>query len=121
MMSTSATRIEMDDPKDRKEVGLDGVTHTETGGYERNYPAMLIGMLGVANRFRCRGLGKHLVRHAIGQARELARITACRFVNVDSMNTPDALKMYRECKFKEPGKQKRAGSVAMYYDLFEQH
>jgi ribosomal protein S18 acetylase RimI-like enzyme len=74
-------------------------------------------MLGVSEHYKGRGLGLHMVKSVIGQARAVSKEVGCRFVTVDSDPTPAALGLYEKAGFKHvPGQTKRE-TVSAYFDL----
>lgn len=103
------------------DVGVEAVhfAEAEGSGFLKTYPALKIGMLGVCEDYHGKGLGSFMVSVAIGQADALSEKTGCRFVIVDSADTPRATRMYENAKFRRvPGQSKRA-TVAMFYDVLK--
>jgi GNAT superfamily N-acetyltransferase len=50
------------------------------GGPEKDYPAMLIGNMGVDKKFRGKGLGSFIYEFCVGLARRLSKRVGCRYV-----------------------------------------
>lgn len=65
------------------------------------WPAVLIGMLGVDKDFQGggRGLGDYLLQFAIGQAQLVAETAAAKFIIADVYNDPYALALYKRNGF----------------------
>lgn len=120
-VTTSMHLIEIESPDQRLEMDLKHLVRTEGGKLVKRFPALLIGMLGVCTRYKGRGLGKYMVKHAIGQAHSLSRTIGCRLVAVDSDKTTEALALYRSVGFTEiDNREARRGTrhtVEMYFDL----
>lgn len=122
-VTTSMTTMQVQSSAQREKAGLQGIIVREGGAQFDKFPALLIGVLGVCVPHRKRGVGERMVRYVLGQA--LTGSVGCRFVQVDSEPTPEALGLYQKCGFERLEKQDRkravAGreeTVAMYYDLF---
>jgi GNAT superfamily N-acetyltransferase len=121
-VTTSMHLLEIESADQRRDVDLKGVMRCENGKHVRCFPALLIGMLGVCTRYRRRGLGKYMVMHAIGQAKNLSRMTGCRFVAVDSDRTDEAMGLYTSVGFNFlETKKKDRRTVEMYFDLGPLH
>jgi GNAT superfamily N-acetyltransferase len=67
----------------------------------KNYPAVLIGRLGVSARFRNRNIGSDAVSFIKAWFEEPANKTGCRFVLVDAYNDDSTLKFYKKNGFVE--------------------
>lgn len=65
----------------------------------RNYPAVLIGRLGVNKNFQGKGLGNELMDFIKSWFIDGNNKTGCRFVVVDSYNKERPLKYYRDNGF----------------------
>ena len=78
-------------------------------------PALLIGKLLVDGQFQKEGVGKNMVAAAIGIAKEINKLSACRFVMVHSH--PGAVGFYRRLGFKEITKDK--DHTTMLFDLLK--
>ncbi len=65
------------------------------------WPAVLIGMLGVDKDYRGGGrrLGDYLLQYAVGQAQLIAEIAGAKFIVADVYNDPYALAMYERNGF----------------------
>lgn len=116
-ITTSMNVVEIESA-DRQERGLQGIVVVQGQKFYDKFPALLIGMLGVCERYRGRGLGEHMVKWAVGQALSLGEIAACRFVVVDSDKNDAALRMYAKCGFTaRPGQKESRPALSMYFDL----
>lgn len=117
-MTASMGFTQHDDAKWRTLLGLVSIKFTATGKDEKRFPAMLIGMLGVDQRFRGRGLGRHMVKAAVVRAIAAADTIGCRIVHVDSDRTPEALALYQSVGFSMPdGQDAKRATAWMYFDL----
>ena len=65
----------------------------------KNYPAVLIGRLGVSVDFKRLGVGTELMDFIKAWFIDLNNKTGCRFVVVDSYNEPEPLNYYRQNDF----------------------
>jgi ribosomal protein S18 acetylase RimI-like enzyme len=90
---TLSTNIILIDQAER--AGLKVVTE------RKEWPAVLIGMLGVHKDFQGGGreLGDFLLQYAIGQAELVAEIAAAKFIVADVYNDPYALDLYKRNGF----------------------
>jgi ribosomal protein S18 acetylase RimI-like enzyme len=117
-MTTSMGYTEHDDSSWRGLLGLVGVKLRPNGKDLKRFPAMLIGMLGVDQRYRGRGLGRHMVKAAVVSALAAADTVGCRIVHVDSDRTPEALALYKSAGFVMPdGQDPKRATAWMYFDL----
>jgi|SRR5579859_1881876 len=116
-VTTSMTEIVIDDSPLRGFYGLTEILLRKGGGHRKRFPGLLIGMLGTCVRYRRRGLGEQMVKYAVGQASSASDVVACRFVAVDSDDTPEAKGLYEKVGFRPPEGQKRADTIRMLYDL----
>lgn len=75
------------------------VTNAKRG---MNYPAVLIGRLGVSSKFRGRGLhiGSQILDFLKGWFRSFDNKTGCRFIVVDAYNNDKTLNFYKKNGFK---------------------
>jgi len=64
------------------------------------YPAMLLGRLGVDNKFRRRAIGKCMCKWSIGLAENLSKEVGCRFI-VLVTKSESRVKFYKDCGFQE--------------------
>lgn len=108
--------VDLDDGSQREGMGLK-IPILANGFEIRRFPALLIGMLGVSKRYEGRGLGKVMVRYAIGQATELSLVTGCRFVTVDADLNDRAINMYTSLGFSRVKQKGTRRTVWMFYDL----
>jgi|SRR5712664_1593664 len=104
-------------PAQRGDYGLDELTLRKGGEHVKKFSCLLIGMLGTAENYVGRGLGKHMVKHAIGQAYVLSGQIGCRFVAVDSDPTELAMGLYAKCGFRKLLHKGARATVQMVYDL----
>jgi GNAT superfamily N-acetyltransferase len=116
-MTTSMTYVQLDESPLRALYKLTDILFRKGGGHHKRFPGLLIGMLGVCDGHRRKGLAEHMVKYAIGQARVASESVACRFVTVDSDATPEATGLYTKVGFTAPEGQKRADTVRMLFDL----
>ena len=68
----------------------------------RNYPAVLIGRLGVSSDYRGKGLnvGSQVINFLKAWFRTADNKTGCRFIVVDAYNNPHTLHFYEKNGFK---------------------
>jgi len=116
-VTTSMTEVVLEDSPLRLLYGLTEILIRKGGGHRKRFPGLLIGMLGVCDRYKRRGLGQHMVKFAVGQALGASDTVACRFVAVDSDVSPEALGLYEKVGFTAPAGQKRSDTVRMLHDL----
>jgi GNAT superfamily N-acetyltransferase len=117
-VTTSMTYVDLQASPLRVLYRLTEIVLRRGGGHHKKFPGLLIGMLGVCTHYQRRGLGAHMVKYAIGHARQASNSVACRFVAVDSDETVEAIGMYSGLHFTAPPDQKRDGhTVRMLYDL----
>lgn len=98
----------------------------------RNYPAVLIGRLGVSRKYRNQKIGSQIIDFIKAWFLSDHNKTGCRFVVVDAYNKEDVLHFYSNDNnkfsflFKEESQEKLYNSVAadealktrqMYFDL----
>lgn len=67
-----------------------------------SYPAVLIGRLGVASKYRRRGYnaGSQIIDFIKGWFRSMDNKTGCRFIVVDAYNNPQTLHFYEKNGFR---------------------
>lgn len=67
-----------------------------------NYPAVLIGRLGVSSEYRGKGLniGSQILDFIKGWFRSIDNKTGCRFIVVDAYNNPQTIHFYEKNGFK---------------------
>jgi ribosomal protein S18 acetylase RimI-like enzyme len=127
-VTTSMTILQVQSSGQREKAKLQGAVQFREGGKQYDkFPAMLIGVLGVCQRYRRKGVGEAMVRYVLGQALRLNDTVGCRFVTVDSEPSAEATGLYEKCGFERLEKAERKGAsagreetVAMYYDLVVQ-
>ncbi|MDE6557422.1 MAG: GNAT family N-acetyltransferase [Duncaniella sp.] len=105
------------------------ITHAKRG---INYPAVLIGRLGVSEEYRGKGLniGSQILEFLKGWFRSSDNKTGCRFIVVDAYNNDSTLRFYEKNGFKLLYKtdveerdflglqsDKSLGTRFMYFDL----
>ena len=66
----------------------------------RNYPAVLIGRLGVNTNFKGKGIGLELMNFIKAWFIDSANKTGCRYIVVDSYNESTPLRYYVKNDFK---------------------
>jgi GNAT superfamily N-acetyltransferase len=116
-VTTSMSYVQLDESPLRAIYKVTDIFFRKGAGHAKRFPGLLIGMLGVCEGYRRKGLAKHMVKYVIGQARVASESVACRFVTVDADATPEATGLYGEVGFTTPEGQKRADTVRMLYDL----
>jgi ribosomal protein S18 acetylase RimI-like enzyme len=66
----------------------------------RRYPAVLIGRLGVNNKFHGHVIGTELMEYLKARFTDEQYETACRYLAVDAYNNPQTLNFYEnKCNF----------------------
>ena len=67
-----------------------------------NYPAVLIGRLGVASKYQGKGMrvGSQILDYIKGWFRSEDNKTGCRFIVVDAYNNPKTIHFYENNGFK---------------------
>ncbi len=96
----------------------------------RNYPAVLIGRLGVNNEFKGKGIGRELIDFIKSWFIDEQNKTGCRFIVVDSYNEESPIIFYKKNDFnflfgdeadekKYMGMEEKASlkTRLMYFDL----
>jgi len=98
----------------------------------RNYPAVLIGRLGVSRKYRNQKIGSQIIDFIKAWFLSNHNKTGCRFVVVDAYNKEDVLHFYSNASnkfsflFKEESQEKLYNSIPadenlktrqMYFDL----
>ena len=98
----------------------------------RNYPAVLIGRLGVSRKYRNQKIGSQIIDFIKAWFLSDHNKTGCRFVVVDAYNKEDVLHFYSNANnkfsflFKEESQEKLYNSIPadenlksrqMYFDL----
>lgn len=116
-ITTSMTEVVLEESPLRILHDLAEVVLRKGGSHRKRFPGLLIGMLGVCESYKRKGLGEHMVKYAIGQAHTCCDSAACRFVAVDSDTTDAALAMYKKVGFVEVESKKRTDTVRMHFDL----
>lgn len=117
-ISSAMSTVLIEDSPQRGALGLSAVLHHPAAKHAKQFPAFLIGMLGVSQQFRRRGLAFHMVQSALGSAAKLSREVGCRFVTVDADKTEEALGLYKNAGFVMVDGQKPERKTAwMYFDL----
>lgn len=76
-----------------------GITNAKRG---MNYPAVLIGRLGVSSKYRGKGMniGSQILDYIKGWFQSEDNKTGCRFIVVDAYNNPQTLHFYEKNGFK---------------------
>ncbi|MGM9800907.1 MAG: GNAT family N-acetyltransferase [Candidatus Limisoma sp.] len=65
-----------------------------------NYPAVLIGRLGISAEYRDKGLGSQILNFLKSWFRSIDNKTGCRFIVVDAYNNEKTLHFYEKNDFK---------------------
>jgi GNAT superfamily N-acetyltransferase len=81
------------------------------------YPALLLGNMGVEKKFRCRGIGKWICQFCIGLAIENSTKIACGYVFLQSDNKKRGF--YEKLDFVSSGKENKDGKIWMYRRIFK--
>ena len=90
------------------------------GGPEKDYPAMLIGNMGVDKKFRSKGLGSFIYEFCVGLARRLSKRVGCRYVYL--YTNRDKMGFYgRKCRFISSKKISNKGRLWMYRRIIVKH
>ncbi|OAV71267.1 hypothetical protein Barb4_00770 [Bacteroidales bacterium Barb4] len=94
-----------------------------------NYPAVLIGRLGVSSDYKRQHAGTELLNFIKSWFVNPNNKTGCRFVTVDAYNSPDVLSFYEKNGFcylfsslkqeQEKTKNNNLKTRSMYFDLIE--
>lgn len=100
-----------------KDVKLGGVKLARAGKDQINFPALLIGVLGVDRDYRRRGIASRMIETAIDYANEAAITIGCRLVHVDSDKTEAAMNLYASMGFTKASGQEKRSRTWMYLDL----
>lgn len=85
-------------------------------GTKRRYPALLLGRLGVDNKYRKRHIGHCICLWTIGLAKELSERIGCRFVIL--MTNQPTVKFYQKSGFDICPKYEKKEKVLMYFQTF---
>lgn len=116
-VTTSMSYVQLDESPLRALYRLSGILFKKEAAHSKRFPGLLIGMLGVCEGYRRKGLAKHMVQYAMGLARVASESVACRFVAVDSDSTEEAISLYKNVGFTAPESKGRADTVRMLFDL----
>lgn len=81
-----------------------------------DYPALLLGQLGVERNYQGRGIGQNICKFCRGIGQDLNERAACAFLILRT--TVELAKRYYEPKCKFKWKPKQEGKTWMYYRLF---
>lgn len=94
----SNASIRVDDlPNSRKKKIEHDIPYQKTC---RNYPAVLIGRLGVDKEFQSKHIGSEIIEFIKYWFIEPNNKTGCRFVLIDAYNMPNTIKFYETNGFK---------------------
>lgn len=69
-------------------------------GSERKWPALLIGQIGVDERYQGFGIGSELLNHAMEIAKTLSKEVGCKFLYLETYNEEN-VPFYQKNKFIE--------------------
>jgi GNAT superfamily N-acetyltransferase len=90
-------------------------------GKLKHIPALKIGRLGTISKLQKSGIGKCLMRYAIGVAFRVNQDNkvGCRFITVDAY--PDSVPFYERIGFikSQHKNYRKKTNVAMYYDIID--
>ncbi len=89
------------------------------GKHLANYPAMMIGRLGVKKGEQGRGFGSVIIEHVLGRAVLHANEVGCRYLAVDSLNEERNIRFYEKNGFKRLVDRKIKTNIPMYLDLLK--
>jgi len=78
-------------PRSRKKKVINDIPRDK---HLSSYPAMLIGRLGVNQRFRKKGIGSELLEIICSMATKNKNWSSCRFLTVDAYNNESAMRFY---------------------------
>lgn len=83
----------------------------------KNYPAVLLGRLGICNEYRGNGIGSEILDFIKGWFR-FENKTGCRFILVDAYNEPNVLAFYQKNGFSFlVAKDEKENTRFMFFDL----
>lgn len=96
----------------------------------KDYPAVLIGRLGVSQNFRSKHIGSEVIEYIKYWFFDSNNKTGCRFVIVDAYNQPSAITFYerngfkmvfssdeQEKSYRHLSAESHLGTRLMYFDL----
>lgn len=92
------------------------------------YPAVLVGRIGVNKSFKGQGIGTQLMNFIKGWFIDPNNKTGCRFIVVDAYDNEEAVNYYQKNGFnffyktkeeEEKAEGRKINTRYMYYDLFE--
>mgnify|MGYP006360216865 CR=1 FL=1 len=102
----------------------------ELGKSLKDYPAVLIGRLGVSQNFRSKHIGSEVIEYIKYWFFDSNNKTGCRFVIVDAYNQPSAITFYerngfkmvfssdeQEKSYRHLSAESHLGTRLMYFDL----
>jgi GNAT superfamily N-acetyltransferase len=82
-----------------------------------NYPALLIGRLGVKKGEQGHGYGSAIIKHVLGKALLHGNEIGCRYLTVESLNDERNIRFYEKNGFKRLIDGKERKNAPMYLDL----
>ena len=83
-----------------------------------NYPAILLGRLGVDKAYKGLKYGEELVKFVIGLGWELKDKIGCRLIILDvDMNNNTLIEYYKRLGFEQAVTQNKKQLLSMYFDL----
>ncbi len=95
-LSNASIRVD-DLPNARKKKIETGIPHEKS---LKEYPAVLVGRLGVSQDWRSKHIGSDVLNFVKYWFVEPHNKTGCRFVIVDAYNNPETLEFYKRNDFK---------------------
>lgn len=88
-------------------------------GPAKEYPALLLGNMGVEKRFRKKGLGSFICDICVGLARTLSKRVGCRYVILRTIRCK--IEFYQKCEFVASKKISDNGRLWMYRRIIARH
>lgn len=82
---------------------------------EKDYPALLLGRLGVHNDYRHRNIGRSICSWTIGLANEFSKKLGCKFVVL--LTAQNKVSFYTKCGFEKCPKYDNKQKVLMYFQI----
>ena len=81
----------------------------------KHYPSLLIGQLGVDNKYQFRGVGKNICLWCLALSRSLSTKIGCRFIIVYTLK--GISDFYKKCNFKIASKREAKQKFFMYQQI----
>lgn len=95
------------------------LTEKEQYGISR-VPTILLGRIGIDNKYRKQNLGRFLLEQAIGICEEVKKLIGCRLLMTESISGSKILAYFKNLGFKYETTDKRSGKIfeVLSFDLF---